>query len=106
MSIAYFADLLRTYFEGRKFILIGGPVVGFRDMIRQLRGLGAERPLIIGSTLGTGPSDDGGFLAFTPSRDRIDRGPSVAPRVSDAFRVADQDLGVPLGPLEPARSVR
>jgi len=30
----------------------------------------------------------------------------VAPRVIDAFRVADQDLGVPLGPLEPARPVR
>jgi hypothetical protein len=53
-----------------------------------------------------GPSDHGGFLAFTPNRDRMDRGPSVAPRVIDAFRVADRDLGVPLGPLEPARSVR
>jgi hypothetical protein len=54
MSIEYYQDLLRPHFEGRKFILIGGPVVGFGDMIRQLRALGAERPLIIGSTLGTG----------------------------------------------------
>jgi len=30
----------------------------------------------------------------------------MAPRVIEAFRVADQDLGVALGPLEAARSVR
>ena len=54
MSIEYYADLLRPHFEGRKFILIGGPVVGFGEMVRQLRTLGAERPLIIGSTLGAG----------------------------------------------------
>jgi hypothetical protein len=50
----YYEDLLRPHFEGRKFILIGGPVVGFAEMIAQLRRLGAERPLVIGSTLGTG----------------------------------------------------
>jgi hypothetical protein len=60
MSTEYYRDLLRPHFEGRKFILIGSPVVGFADMIAQLRSLGAERPLIIGSTLGTGtpPSED------------------------------------------------
>ncbi len=57
-------------------------------------------------TTPTGPSDQGGFLAFTPDRDRVARGPSVAPRAIDAFRVADEGLGVALGPLEPARSVR
>jgi hypothetical protein len=60
MSIEYYRDLLRPHFEGRKFILIGGPVVGFADVIRQLQALGAERPLIIGSTMGTGdpPSEE------------------------------------------------
>jgi hypothetical protein len=60
VSIEYYADLLRPLFEGRKFILIGGPVVGFGEMLGQLRTLGAERPLIIGSTLGAGdpPSEE------------------------------------------------
>jgi hypothetical protein len=58
------------------------------------------------ASLVTGPSHQGGFLAFTPDRDRVARGPSVAPRAIDAFRVADESLGVALGPLEPARSVR
>jgi hypothetical protein len=60
VSIEYYRDLLRPHFEGRKFILIGGPVVGFGDMIRELRSLGAERPFIVGSTLGTGalPSEE------------------------------------------------
>jgi len=58
------------------------------------------------ASLVTGPSNQGGFLAFAPDPARIARGPSAAPRAIDAFRVADQDLGVGLGPLEPARSVR
>jgi hypothetical protein len=58
------------------------------------------------ATLVIGPSDHGGFLAFAPNADRISRGPSVAPRVVDAFRVADRSLGIPLGPLEPALPVR
>ena len=58
------------------------------------------------AALVTGPSHHGGFLAFAPDADRISRGPSVAPRVIDAFRVADRSLGVPLGPLEPALPVR
>jgi hypothetical protein len=72
MSIEYYEDLLRPHFEGRKFILIGGPVVGFGDMIRQLRALGAERPLIIGSTLGTGgpPSEEDAFWCSLGVRGR------------------------------------
>jgi len=57
VSTEYYEDLLRPHFEGRKFILIGGPVVGFGDMIRQLRALGAERPLIIGSPTRISASD-------------------------------------------------
>jgi hypothetical protein len=66
----------------------------------------AEKDEAGSAALVTGPSNHGGFLAFAPDGDRISRGPSVAPRVIDAFRVADQSLGVPLGPLEPARPVR
>jgi len=66
----------------------------------------ARRGEASSAVLVTGPSNLGGFLAFSPHRESIARGPSVAPRAVDAFRVADENLGVGLGPLEPARSVR
>jgi hypothetical protein len=58
------------------------------------------------ASLVTGPSNLGGFITFAPSGQEIARGPSVAPRAIDAFRVAEESLGVALGPLEPARSIR
>jgi hypothetical protein len=51
----YYTDLVRPLFSGRRLILIGGPVVGLAGLGRQLRNLGAERPFLLGSIVGTGP---------------------------------------------------
>ncbi len=45
---------LRSVFAGRKLILIGGPVAGLVPLARELCALGAERPFILGSDIGTG----------------------------------------------------
>jgi hypothetical protein len=45
---------LSALFSGRKVIVIGGPVAGLSSLSKTLRQLGAERPFIIGSSLGTG----------------------------------------------------
>ncbi len=50
----YYCDLLRPLFEGRRFILIGGPIAGFRGLAGALRQLGAERPFLLGTSIGTG----------------------------------------------------
>lgn len=51
----YYRELLRPIFGGRRFILIGSPVASYRGLSRQLRQLGAERPFLLGTFLGTGP---------------------------------------------------
>ena len=51
---AYYRELLRPVFEGRKF-LVGGPVaVGLGGLARQLLALGADRPFLIAGNAGTG----------------------------------------------------
>lgn len=52
--VEHYREQLRAFFSGRKTILIGGPVAGLTARARELRRLGAERPFIIGSSLGTG----------------------------------------------------
>jgi hypothetical protein len=92
---------IRTFFSGdRERTEIHG-LVEESGRYRLAKGDEARSAILV-----TGPSNLGGFLAFAPSGDRISRGSSVAPRVIDAFRVADESLGVPLGPLEPAQPVR
>jgi len=59
-----------------------------------------------GGTLSVGPGDMGGFLRFAPDPAHTPVGPSLAPRVAQAFACADRELGLDLGPLEPAREVR
>ena len=54
-AVAYFQDLVRPIVEGRRFILIGGPVAGLTGLALHLRGLGAEPPFILGTVVGTGP---------------------------------------------------
>jgi hypothetical protein len=49
---------LSSIFRGRRVILVGGPVAGLALLARQLRELGAERPFIVGSSLGTGELPD------------------------------------------------
>lgn len=51
---------LRSVFAGRKLILIGGPVAGLVPLARELVALGAERPFILGSDIGTGELPDEG----------------------------------------------
>ena len=53
-AVAYFQDLVRPVVEGRRFILIGGPVAGLTGLALHLRGLGAEPPFILGTIVGTG----------------------------------------------------
>lgn len=53
-----------------------------------------------------GPSDVGGFVRFAPEEGRLPVGDSIAPRVVEAFRLADRLWKAGLGPLEPARDVR
>lgn len=50
-----YRSLAQSVFAGRRFLLIGGPVVGLAALARQLRALGAERPFLLGSGIGTGP---------------------------------------------------
>ncbi len=51
---AYYRELLRPVFEGRKFI-VGGPVaVGLGGLARHLLALGADRPFLIAGNAGTG----------------------------------------------------
>ncbi len=54
----YYRDLVRPLVEGRKFILGGSVLAGFPTGVAQLRSLGADRPFIIASGLGTGPTPD------------------------------------------------
>jgi hypothetical protein len=49
----YRRELARV-FEGRRVILIGGPVARLAPVAAQLRELGAARPFILGSSVGTG----------------------------------------------------
>jgi hypothetical protein len=51
---------LTSIFRDKRIIVVGGPVAGLAPLAVQLRELGAERPFIIGSSLGTGdlPTED------------------------------------------------
>ena len=53
---AYYEDLLRPIFAGRKFLMAGqiAAAVGFSGLARRLTGLGAERPFLIAASEGTG----------------------------------------------------
>ena len=51
---AYYNDLLRPLFSGRKFLIAGPIAVGLGGLARRLTGLGAERPLLIAGSEGTG----------------------------------------------------
>lgn len=51
---AYYNDLLRPLFSGRKFLIAGPIAVGLGGLARRLTGLGAERPFLIAGSEGTG----------------------------------------------------
>lgn len=50
----HFRSELASAFAGRRVLVVGGPVAGLRPLAQQLIELGAERPFIVGSSLGTG----------------------------------------------------
>jgi hypothetical protein len=58
--IEYYRELLKPVFSGRRFLHIGGAVPALRATAKELAELGAERPFLLGSTLGVGgvPDDD------------------------------------------------
>jgi hypothetical protein len=47
-------DVLRPVFTGRKMVLTGGPLAAMTGMCRRLRDLGAERPFLLATGVGTG----------------------------------------------------
>lgn len=51
---AYYQDLLRPIFSGRRVVIVGLPLAGSTDLIKRLRSLGAARCLVIASGPGTG----------------------------------------------------
>ncbi len=51
---AYYEDLLRPVFAGRKFLVAGPVAVGLSGLARRLVALGAERPFLIAASEGTG----------------------------------------------------
>ena len=53
-AYAYYDDLLRPVFAGRKFLIAGPIAVGLNGLARRLTGLGAERPFLIAGSEGTG----------------------------------------------------
>ena len=51
---AYYGDLLRSVFAGRKFLIAGPIAAGLTGLARQLTALGAERPFLVAGSEGTG----------------------------------------------------
>lgn len=51
---AYYQDLLRPVFAGRKFLIAGPIAVGLKGLVLRLTELGAERPFLIAASEGTG----------------------------------------------------
>ena len=47
-------DALRPFFAGRKVVLTGGPLAAMTGVCRRLRELGARRPFLLATGLGTG----------------------------------------------------
>ena len=53
-------------------------------------------------TVQAGPGAEGGFVNFRADPDRTPVGPSIAPRVCAVLAWADAELGLGIGPLNPA----
>ena len=58
LDAQYYRDLLDPVFRGRRFLIIGGTIAGQLSLARELRGLGAERPFLLGSALGARRAPD------------------------------------------------
>ena len=67
-----FRDRVAAQLGGAKLLLVGGPVAGLTPLVRQVRALGAARPLVLASETGTGelPGDDEAECLSLDVRDR------------------------------------
>ncbi len=54
VDAAYYQDLLRQIFTGRRVIIVGLPLAGAADTVARLRRLGSDRCLVLASGRGTG----------------------------------------------------
>jgi len=55
VEAAYYQDLLRPQFQGRRVIIFAQPLAGATQLVKTIRLLGAQRCLIIATGEGTGP---------------------------------------------------
>jgi hypothetical protein len=55
VDAAYYQDLLRPIFRGRKVIICGLPLAGTTRLIKSIRALGSDRCLVVANGTGTGP---------------------------------------------------
>lgn len=69
-AYAYYDELLRAIFAGRRFLIAGPIAVGLNGLARRLTGLRAERPFLIGGSEGTGtlPTPDEAELRVLGTR--------------------------------------
>ena len=85
-------------------------------MCRRVRELGAERPFLLATGMGTGevpdPEEAEWCVVEARAPDVVTEirpapaGPPVAPLAVAAFALADERFGTGIGRLEPARAVR
>ena len=73
MGLESLEGAMASWVGGKKIVLAGGVVAGATPRVAQLRRLGAERVLIVGSSIGTGALPDAEdaewVVADTKSRD-------------------------------------
>jgi len=69
-------ERLRPIVAGRKLVLAGGPLAGLAGLCASVRSLGAERPFLLATGLGTGPmpgeEDAERFVVEVHARDAMD----------------------------------
>jgi hypothetical protein len=57
-AVEHFRRVLRPVFEGRRFLVFGGPLAGLAKTARALRDLGAAGTFLLGDSAGTGDPPD------------------------------------------------
>ena len=85
-TVEHYLGELGKVFRNRRVLLIGGPVARLVGLARHLRRLGAERPFILGSSVGTGelPTEEEADWCSLEVR---------AATLNDAFRSYETLLG-------------
>ncbi len=83
-----YRELLRPFFAGRRFLLIGGVVNQLAALAAELAALGAERPFLLGSAVGLGTPPDASELPWHA----LDRGGEDMIRSMWRYETALADL--------------